>query len=64
MSHYIRKTRTVYYIYVHYGHGWEHECTELTWRDARDQIKTYRANVPYPVKAVRKREKIEDTNEQ
>lgn len=58
---YQRKTRDVWHIFVNYGsHGWEHECTELSWREAREQLKCYRENAPqYPVKAVRRRERIE-----
>lgn len=57
-----RVTRDVWHIMVNYGQGWEHECTENSWREAREQLKCYRANCPeYPVKAVRKRERIEPT---
>jgi len=58
---YVRKTRTIWRIFVNYGagEGWEHECTELSWKEAREQLKTYRENCPYPVKAVRGRERIE-----
>lgn len=54
---YIRKTRDTWQIHVNYGSGWEHECTEFSRKDARDQVKTYRENAPqYPVKIVPKRE--------
>jgi hypothetical protein len=62
MSARVRKTRDVWYVYVHYGvHGWEHETTEFTRQDAREVLKTYRANCPYPVKAVKRREPIVHT---
>lgn len=58
MSNRPRKTRDVYYILLNYGQGWEHECTEDTWQAAKAMLRTYRENVPYPVKAVRRRERI------
>ena len=58
---YQRKTRDVWHIEVNYGfgHGWEHEVTEMSWKEARDQLKCYRANTPYPVRARKRRERIE-----
>jgi hypothetical protein len=46
----LRKTRDEYQLLVNYGQGWEHEVTEDTWKDARAQAKTYRANCAFPVK--------------
>lgn len=57
---YKRKTRDEYRILVHYGQVWEHEITEETFRDAREQYRCYRANCPYPVKIVKKRVRIEE----
>jgi hypothetical protein len=55
-----RKTRDTWQLHVNYGQGWEHEVTEFTYREAREQRKCYRENVPqYPVKLVFKRERIE-----
>jgi hypothetical protein len=45
-----RTTRDEWRLWVNYGQGWEHECSEDSWRAAREQAKTYRANVAYPVK--------------
>ena len=54
-----RTTRDTWHILVNYGQGWEHECTEFSWKDAREQLKCYRENQPaYPVKARKKREPI------
>lgn len=64
---YHRKTRDVWHILVNYGHGdgWEHECTEMSWREARDQLRTYRENVPgVAIKARRKRERIDENEVQ
>ena len=55
----IRKTRDTWEIHVHYGQGWEHEITEFSWSEARTRLREYRANCPeYPVKAVKRRERI------
>lgn len=53
-----RKTRDAYYLLVNYGQGWEHEITEFTWFHAKAQRDTYRANCSYPVKIVKRRERI------
>ena len=59
MSERKRMTQDVWHIYVNYGHGWEHELTEATWADARAQLATYRANCSWPVKACKRRERIQ-----
>ena len=57
---YRRKTRDTWQLHVNYGLGWEHEITEDTYREAREARREYRENCPqYPVKLVRKRERIE-----
>lgn len=56
---YIRKTRDIWEIQGNNGYGWECETTEESWKDAREQLKCYRANVNYPVRAVKKRERVE-----
>lgn len=44
---YKRKTIDEWHILVWYGsHGWEHETTETSWKDARAQLKCYRENCP------------------
>jgi hypothetical protein len=44
-------------IWVNYGQGWEYECFERTWKEAKAQLATYRANVPgIQIKATRGRE--------
>ena len=63
MSNYKRKTRDVWEIWTNYGYWWEHECTESTWKEAREQLKCYRANVRgVAVKAKKRREKIDDAD--
>ena len=54
--------RTSKYLYVFviqsdfgYGHGWEDECVEDTWRDCRDNLRLYRENSPYPVRYIQRR---------
>lgn len=59
---YTRKTRDEWHILANYGQGWEHELTEGTWKDAKAQLKCYRENAPqYPVKAVKRRARLEAT---
>jgi hypothetical protein len=59
VSTYTRKTRDVYHFLVNYGQGWEHETTEDSLREAREQRQCYRENCPeYPTRIVRKRERI------
>lgn len=55
---YIRKTKDIYEIQVNYGYGWDVETTEENYNDAKVQLKCYRDNVSYPVRIVKKREKI------
>jgi hypothetical protein len=53
-----RKTRDEYQLHVYYGslHGWEHEVSEDTWREAKERRKEYRENCPqYPCKIVKRR---------
>ncbi len=52
---YQRKTRDEWHIEVNYGYGWEHEVTEDSWREAREQLRTHRANCQYAVRAVKRR---------
>lgn len=56
----IRKTRDIWEVQCNYGygHGWETECTEFTLSEARQRIKEYRSNSPYPVRLRMKREPI------
>lgn len=63
MSNYKRKTRDTWEIWTNYGYGWEHECTENTWKEAREQLKCYRENTPGSmVRAKKRREKIDDAD--
>jgi hypothetical protein len=58
---YVRKTRDEWEIQGDHGHGlgWELETTEMSWKEAKAQLKTYRENCPgVPFRAVKKRERI------
>lgn len=33
-----------------YGHGWEVECFEESYKDARERLREYRENCGYPVR--------------
>lgn len=45
-----------YKLQSNYGQGWETECFEYTLKEARQQLRTYRENSPYPVRIVGARE--------
>lgn len=55
---YIRKTKDIFEIQGNCGYGWDVETTEENYNDAKEQLKCYRDNVNYPVRIVKKREKI------
>lgn len=56
-----RKTIDTWQIWIDYGHGWEHECTEMTFKEARERSKEYHANCRCQVSIRFKRERIEQT---
>ena len=56
---YKRKTRDCWRFYCDYGQGWEHEITEYTRKEMKENKKAYLENSPYPLKVVFGREKIE-----
>lgn len=41
---YIRKTVDRWDIMSNYGYGWECECSEYTWKEAKQTLKEYREN--------------------
>lgn len=55
---YVRKTVDVYEIQGNCGYGWECETVENSWKAAKAQAKCYRDNVNYPIRIVKKRERI------
>ena len=60
-----RTTLDVWDIRVNYGQGWESEIEEFSWLLAKEQLAAYRKNAPqYPVKAVKKREKLSNYSAQ
>jgi hypothetical protein len=62
---YQRKTRDYWSIqqYTGQGYGWEEVNAEETWLEAKRSLCEYRENQPeYPVRARRKRERIEGGN--
>ncbi len=40
------KYRYFYKMWSNYGYGWEVECEEDTWSEAKAQIRCYRENCP------------------
>lgn len=61
---YKRKTRDVWELYVDYGYGWEYATAEFTRGEIKQREKEYKENCPqYPVKLVKHRERIGESNE-
>lgn len=54
---YIRKTVDRWDIETNWGYGWETECSEYTWAEARQRLKEYRENCSCPVRLVCRRER-------
>ena len=49
------------YLYIIQGrypgqHGWEDECAEDSYSEARARLKEYRENSPYPSRMIQRRE--------
>ena len=57
---YERKTVDVYHIMTNYGYGWECECTEDNWKDAKQTAKEYRENINGQVRIEKHRVKKEN----
>lgn len=56
---YQRKTRDRWDIMTNYGYGWECECSEYTWKEAKQTYREYRENIRGAVRIEKHREKIE-----
>lgn len=56
---YIRKTIDRWDIMTNYGYGWECECSEYTWKDAKQTEKEYRKNIRGAVRIEKHRERKE-----
>lgn len=56
---YQRKTKDVYNIVTNYGYGWEVECKEDTYKEAKQRLKEYRENTNAQVKLEKKRERLQ-----
>lgn len=57
---YKRKTADEYEVQGNYGQGWECVTTEETRKAAREQLKCYNNNEPYPHRMIKRRVKIEN----
>lgn len=56
---YKRKTVDRWDIMTNYGYGWECECSEYTWKEAKQTFKEYRENISGMVRLEKHREKKE-----
>ncbi len=52
---YIRKTRDEFQIHQNFGDGWEEVSCYETRKEAKQEMKEYRENQPYPVKMIKRR---------
>lgn len=41
---YVRKTVDRWDIMTNWGYGWDCECSEYTWKEAKQTLKEYRDN--------------------
>lgn len=57
---YKRKTRDEWVLLSNYGYGWDEELTEDTYKEAMEQLKTYRANTNGMHKIIKRRVKIKE----
>ena len=57
---YTRKTRDRWDIMTDYGHGWECECSEYTWKEAKQTAKEYRENIRGAVRIEKHREPLKE----
>lgn len=55
---YKRKTIDRWDIMANYGYGWEVECSEYTYKDAKMNLKLYRENGGGVYKLVKRRERV------
>lgn len=55
---YTRKTRDRWDIVTNYGYGWEAECSEYSYKEAKQTAKEYRENTKAQVRIEKHREKI------
>lgn len=57
---YERKTIDRWDIMTNYGYGWECECSEYTWKEAKQRLKEYRENIRGAVRVEKHREKKQE----
>ena len=57
---YKRKTRDRWDLMSNYGYGWECECSDYTYAEAKQTLKEYRENGKGAYKLEKHREKIEE----
>lgn len=59
---YERKTRDRWDLMSNYGYGWECECSDYTYAEARQTLKEYLENGNGNYRIEKHREKIEEAN--
>lgn len=58
---YTRKTRDRWDIMTNYGYGWECECSETNYKDAKTNAALYRLNTNADVRIEKHRESIPES---
>ena len=59
-NNYVRKTKDRWDIETNWGYGWECECSEYTYKEAKQQLRCYMDNSDgrFSVRMRRRREPI------
>lgn len=62
---YVRKTRDRWDIETNWGYGWDVECSEYTWSEARQTLREYRENSDgrFATRCTKHRERIKEDNQ-
>lgn len=55
---YVRKTRDRWDIETNWGYGWECECSEYTYKEARQRYREYIDNCPCDIRLKKRRERV------
>ena len=59
---YKRKTRDRWDLMANYGYGWECECSDYTYAEAKQTLKEYRENGNGNYRLEKHRENIKEAN--
>ncbi|MNC27025.1 hypothetical protein D3C75_751820 [compost metagenome] len=60
----VSTTEVQHIVQGNYGHGWEDLTASLDYKEAKADLKAYRANDPNPTRLIKRRVKIEPQTNQ